>query len=203
MFTFIAFDTETTGTSIYNDSIIEIGAVRFKNGKAVEEFSTFVNSGQIIPEAATRVHGITNDMLDGAPDTESAIELFTDFCQGDCLVAHNAAFDVKFLSSAYNQYQVATPNGRIFDTYIMAKKIRSELLNHRLENLVKHYGIPASTFHRACADSQMCGQVFLMLLIDLSKQRNERLKMQYILQLHDLNLEFPQIAPQAKQLGLL
>ncbi|MCB0337064.1 MAG: hypothetical protein KDD62_12190, partial [Bdellovibrionales bacterium] len=104
--------------------------------------------------------------------------------------------------NAYTKHDVCSPPGRVLDTYIMAKKMLGELMNHRLETLVKAFGIEASNFHRACSDSHYCGQVFLRLLFELSKRKGI-LKMQHLLDLHDQELFFPTISPKAKQLGLL
>lgn len=201
MFDFVAFDTETTGTSFYVDEIVEIAGVRFKNGKAVDTFKTYVKPEKDIPQAATRIHKITNEMVANAPKVDLALIQFSEFCLNAHLVAHNAPFDIRFVGEAAVKHNIPLPTGRIFDTYQMSKILLSDLLNHRLENVIKHFKISSKTFHRALDDSKYCGEAFMHLLLLLQNTKGN-CQIKDILELHKKELFFPVIKPQPKQLAL-
>jgi DNA polymerase-3 subunit epsilon len=95
----IAVDVETTGFSpVRGDRVIEIGAVAFDKGGITEEFESLINAGERICFHAQQVHGITDDMLLEAPSPAEVFTRFQSFLENSVLVAHNAAFDVGFLS---------------------------------------------------------------------------------------------------------
>ena len=90
---YVVFDLETTGLDSQSDRIIEIAAVKVKDGEVVGRFSTFVDPERNISDKIVRLTGITNSMVAGAPDQKTAVSSFLDFARGSILVAHNAAFD--------------------------------------------------------------------------------------------------------------
>ena len=161
---FIAFDLETTGTVAGVDQIVEIGAVRFVNGKIDSVFSTLVNPRRSIPPGASAVNGITDDMLTGKPFVEDLLEPLTNFCADHPLVAHNASFDSQFLVSDYKKFEVPAPKGIVLDTLPIARKVFPGLANYKLGTLVQHLKIPSSEFHRAEADASYCGFLFLEMI---------------------------------------
>ena len=95
----IVLDTETTGLSVQDDTIVQLGAVRILNGRLVggETFDTFVHPGRPIPPASTRIHRVTDADVSGAPDVATAGRAFHHFARDAVLVAHNAPFDMAFL----------------------------------------------------------------------------------------------------------
>jgi len=202
MFTFISFDVETTGTKPDRDKIIEIGAIKFVNGTAQESFSSFVEISQPIPPEATRIHGITDEMLRGQPKIEDVLEEFTSFCGNSVLVAHNAIFDVKFISNSALDVGVPLPGKLILDTYPLSRRALPDLFNHRLENIVKHFKFEASLHHRALEDSRYCG-LALVEIIKLLKKKEKNLDSKKLVQWSGGEIRFPEIAPRARQLGFL
>jgi DNA polymerase-3 subunit epsilon len=202
MFTYVAFDVETTGTSSKDDAIVEIGAVRFVKGKPEDSYSVLVDPRRPIPPDATRVHGITNAMVKGQPLIEEALFGFTEFCKDAILIAHNAPFDVRFIEAAGVRTQTPLPQGLVLDTLPLAKNALPDLFNFKLETLVKHFGIPQSGFHRACEDSSYCGLVFLGLLREMKRNSGE-LKFQNLVNLSGGETRFPFIEPAAQQITLL
>ena len=113
---FIAFDLETTGFLPGMDQITEIGAVRFENGQVDAVFSTLVNPRKPIPEIVTKITGITDEMVKDAPLIDSLLESFAEFCGNDIIVAHNAPFDVQFLTADIKKYESSAPKGVILES---------------------------------------------------------------------------------------
>lgn len=161
---FIAFDLETTGTLAGIDRIVEIGAVRFVNGKPADIYSTLVDPLMPIPEGASRVNGITDDMVEGKPKIEACLESFTKFCGPDPLVAHNASFDFQFFLNAYRKHEFLAPSGYVFDTLSLSKRIIPGLNNYRLGTIAQHLKFKFGTLHRAHEDAELCGRVFVELM---------------------------------------
>ena len=156
---FIIFDIETTGLSYKTCGITQIGALKYKNGNIVDEFSTFVDPGMPIPEDITRLTGISDDMVAGAPCEKEAVERFLAFCGGAMLVAHNAGFDTSFIS------RVAADNGMPFenpylDTLALSRYINSDISRHTLDSLAKYYKLGDFDHHRADADTGMLARIF-------------------------------------------
>lgn len=202
MFEFVSFDVETTGTRPGRDKIIEIGAERFVKGKPVEAFSTFVRIDMSIPVAATRVHGITDDMLIGQPRIEDALEAFTEFCGELPLVAHNASFDVRFIGTEAQEAGVPLPQKVVLDSYQLAKRALPDLFNHRLENVLKHFHIPIESHHRAHDDARACGEAFTKI-VSILKQSEKNFSAKLLVGWSGGELRFPTVEARARQLDFL
>ena len=158
---YVVFDLETTGISPKTDEVVEISAVKVEHGKVTDEFSTLVNPKQRIPYGASRVNGITDDMVAEAPFFEQVLEEFLEFIEGFVLVGHNIArFDMNFLYRDVEKYfERSLPNDYI-DTLQMARRELPNLEHHRLTDLAEYYGISAEGAHRALNDCWMNQQVF-------------------------------------------
>lgn len=201
---FIAFDLETTGTLPGVDKIAEIGAVRYVDGEIEAVFSTLVDPQIPMPPGASRVNGITDDMLVGQPKIETLLQALTDFCADDVLIAHNAAFDTQFLTADYTRFEIPAPRGVILDSYPMAKKVYPGLVNYKLATLVQHLGIPAAGFHRAEADAGYCGQLLMKMIERISGSATNWPPLPNLVALTGkAEVRFPIIEPQPKQLNLL
>jgi len=201
---FIAFDLETTGTLPGVDQIVEIGAVTF-NEEGVPEtiFATLINPGIPMPEAASRVNGITDDMLVGKPSITDVLDAFAEYCGDTPLVAHNAAFDAQFLIADIKKYETSAPGGVILDTLPIAKKVYPGLANYKLGTLVQHLGIQSTNFHRAEEDAAYCGQVFYKMLERLSPNGVRPTLATLVSLTGKPEMRFPQIEKRPRQLGLL
>lgn len=201
---FIAFDLETTGFLPGVDRIVEIGAVRFVNGEVDAIFSTLIDPQVAMPEAASKVNGITDEMLKGKPKIEDLLQPFAEFCADDFLVAHNAAFDTQFLTKDIEKFESRAPNGIILDSLPIARKVFPGLANYKLGTLVQHLSISGSGFHRAEEDASFCGRVFLKMI---EKMTGSPMSLPPIANLVSMTgkpeSRFPQIIPQPKQLSLL
>ncbi|SLN37613.1 DNA polymerase III PolC-type [Roseivivax jejudonensis] len=165
--TYCVFDTETTGLLPHRDEIVQIGAVRVLNGRIVpgERFETLVDPGRPIPEGATRVHGISDRMVAGAPRILQAARRFHDFATGAVIVAHNAPFDMAFLR------RHAAEGGLVWDHPILDTVLLSAVLfgtteRHTLDALAERLGVavPAAGRHTAMGDAEVTAQVLLRMI---------------------------------------
>lgn len=157
---YVVFDFETTGISDTNDDIIEISAVKVKKNKVVDTFSTLVNPQRRIPASATRVNGITDQMVANAPTLEEALPEFLKFVDGFVLVGHNIhTFDMKFLNIATDDLYGTMVSNDYIDTLYMARRCLPELSHHRLTDLAEYFHFSTEGAHRAlndCIMNQKC-----------------------------------------------
>lgn len=152
----VVFDLETTGLSPLEDQIIEISAVKVEKGKVCGTFSTLVDPGRKIPAAATRVNGITDQMVAGAPTVEQAMEQFLAFIGTSVLVGHNIhSFDMRFLHQAVSVGMGKELSNDYIDTLPMARCCLPQLRRHRLTDLAAHFHISTEGAHRALNDCMM------------------------------------------------
>ena len=147
---FVVFDIETTGFSSVTDKIIEIGAVRVENGIIISRFQTYVKPFKRIPSNITALTGITEDDVKNAPRIEDAIEKFLNFIGNDILVAHNAAFDMRFVCTVCVLLGLNIQN-QVIDSVKLAKKYIKGTKNYKLETLKEHLRIRLDS-HNASDD---------------------------------------------------
>lgn len=152
---YVVFDLETTGLSPAADKIIELSALKVKDGKVTETFSSLVNPGRPIPYGATVVNGITDEMVKDAPSILKVLDDFLVFAQDTILVGHNIhSFDMKFLSIAA-QNQGKTITNDYIDTLYLARKCLPQLAHHRLVDLAEYFRFSTKGAHRALNDCMM------------------------------------------------
>ncbi len=156
---FIIFDIETTGLSFKNCGITQIGALKYKNGDIIGEFSTFVNPDMPIPANITELTGITDDMVKDAPSEKEAVEKFLEFCGDRMLVAHNANFDISFISRVAGDNNIPFKNAYL-DTVALSRYINSDIKYHKLNILAKYYNLGEFDHHKADADTEMLAKIF-------------------------------------------
>ncbi len=166
---FVVFDIETTGLSVSNCAITEIGAVKFKNGEVIEQFSTFVDPGVHIPENITELTGITDEMVSGAPKPVDAVRAFLDFTGQRMLIAHNANFDTSFIRKVCEDNKIPFTNSYL-DTVPLSKYLNPSLKRHKLDILAEHYGLGDFDHHRAFEDATMLAMIFGRMCEQLKKE---------------------------------
>jgi len=166
---FIAFDLETTGLDKKSDRIIEIGAVRIRDGQVIDTFSTFADPGHRLSATTVNLTGITDSMLRGAPKPEQAVRAFLDWAGDTPLVAHNAEFDVGFVREMCRRktWEFAP---LWMDTLVLAQYLCPELSNHRLDTVANHLELPPFQHHRAFNDAAVCGQIFRALVAKMQAE---------------------------------
>lgn len=167
---YVVFDLETTGVSITSDAVVEISAVKARDGSVVEEFSTLVNPGRPMPMSASLVNGITDKMLEGAPAFEEALAEFLEFAGDNVLVGHNIhTFDMKFIYRDAHAFYGRIPDNDYVDTLVLARQYLSGLSHYRLADLAEHYGLSSEGAHRALNDCYMNQRVFEALGKEIQK----------------------------------
>jgi DNA polymerase-3 subunit alpha (Gram-positive type) len=164
--TYVVFDIETTGLSITNSKIIEMAAVKMKNGKMIDRFETFVNPHEPIPYNIQQLTNITDDMVRDAPDLEPKLREFLAFIGDAVLVAHNAGFDIGFIQAACKTYGFERITNPVLDTLELARFLHPNMKNHRLNTLAELYKVPLENHHRAIDDTIALGGVLIGLLKD-------------------------------------
>jgi len=162
----VVFDFETTGLDATINEIVEIGAVKIKDGKIIETFETLIKPKNSITEETTKIHGITNEMVENAPSIEQALPDFYKFTRGAVLSAYNIAFDYNFLHIAAKRQQYNF-NNRQVDTMHLATKHLKGLKNYKLKTVAEHLGISLEHAHRAIHDTTATAEIFIKLCIDL------------------------------------
>lgn len=157
---YVMIDTETTGYSPEYDSLLEIGALRVKDGEVVEEFNSFVGFEGIVPEYITELTGITTEMLAGAPPVNEAVKRFLDFLGDNTIVGFNVGFDINFLRKALLDYYNCELNNTYIDCLRFARRLFPEEPHHRLKDMARILNIKVDREHRASSDCYTTKAVF-------------------------------------------
>ena len=167
---FVVFDVETTGLEPHRNRVIEIGAVRVEKGVEVARFQTFVGLDGAIPAKIVHLTGITDDMLQGAPKAEEAMERFLAFAEGAALVAHNAPFDTGFIQAELGRLgQTWSPT--VVDTLALSRALQPNSRSHKLQDVAKHLNVKLENHHRAMHDA-LCTAGVLVKMLDMLQERN-------------------------------
>ena len=163
---YTVFDTETTGLSPSDgDEIISIGAVRIVNGRLLhqEAFEQFVDPRRPVSLASVRITGINPALLAGKPTIEQVLPQFHRFCEDTVLVAHNGAFDMRFLQLKEKAAGVRFTHP-VLDTLLLAAVLQPNLPSTGLEGIAERFGVPVLGRHTAIGDAIMTGEIFLRML---------------------------------------
>lgn len=162
----IFYDTETTGIRAEKDRIIEIAAFDPLNNTS---FERLINPGCSIPQEATAIHHISDEMVSSAPTFGKVSEEFCQFCEGDVvLIAHNNdAFDFHFLKAEFDRINTPLPAWKFLDSLKWARRYRKDLPRHSLQFLREIYHVEANNAHRALDDVIVLYKVFKAMTDDL------------------------------------
>ncbi|MBN8477017.1 exonuclease domain-containing protein [Sulfuritalea sp.] len=164
--TYSVFDTETTGLEPSSgDEIIQMGAVRVVNNRLLrqEVFDQLVDPGIPLKPAGIPIHGITEAMVHGQPKLDVVLPAFHEFCAETVLVAHNAAFDMRFFQLKEDSLGVRFTQP-VLDTLLLSAVIHPNQESHRLETIAERLGINVIGRHTALGDAFVTGEVFLKMV---------------------------------------
>lgn len=167
---YVAFDLETTGLRPMCDKILEIGAVKVEDGEVTETFETLLDNGVLIPPQITKLTGITEEMVKGAPTMQEAVGKFLAFA-GDCvLLGHNIQFDYSFMKQ--NAAALGLPyERRGLDTLGIARLCLPGLPSRALDKMAAYYKIPQEQHHRALDDALTTARLYERLQEEFAMSR--------------------------------
>ena len=176
--TYTVFDTETTGLEpSAGDEIISLGAVRIVNGRLLkhEVFEQLVNPQRPLNRESSRIHGIDARLLVSQPTLGAVLPEFHRFCEDTVLVAHNAAFDMRFLElkEAATGIRFEQP---VLDTLLLSAVVHPSLQDHSLEAIAERLGVRVIGRHTALGDALLTGEILLKLFPLLAESGIETLK---------------------------
>lgn len=156
---YTVIDLETTGFSYKYDKIIEIAAVKVRDGNIVDTFVSLINPERPIPSNVQNITGISSDDVVGKPIINQIIDDYINFIGDDIVLGHNVSFDIGFINA--NTARVF--DNKYIDTLRFSRKLNSELKSHTLELLTNHYNIVAE-HHRALADCESTNTLYAKML---------------------------------------
>ncbi len=169
--TFVIFDTETTGFSPINDRVIEIGAVKVRDGKKLDEKTWLLNPQRSIPWYVEKVHNISADMLKDKPTFVEAYPEFLEFIDGSVLIAHNAPFDIRMMSAEAKRAGMPAPKNAVLDSLSIFRNWYPEMKSHQLGDIIDFLNISSEGMHahRATDDSLF---VYLAIQKEMERRSN-------------------------------
>ena len=160
----VVVDVETTGRDPKMADLLEIGAVRIKNGKVADRWSSLVNPGR--PVVGAQMHGLTDQDLKGAPTPKEAATAFLAFAGDSVLVGHNVGFDLGFLEEALGDGFRFGYDGYL-DTVTLTREAYPDLESYKLGDLSRFFGIELQNAHRALPDAEATAALVLRLAADV------------------------------------
>lgn len=164
---FVAVDVETA-SSRSQGYICSIGVCVIRDGRVVEEFYTLCHPGIAMDPFCQNIHGITDEMVEGAPTTYEMLEKVAPYLEGQTVVAHNAPFDVKQIREAAERVGFSLPAFDHCCTVQLSRKVFPNRPSYRLGALVDLIGFPF-TAHNALADARACAALFLACRAELER----------------------------------
>lgn len=169
-YTFVAFDTETSGAYPVGYDVVEFGAVKWYQGQEVDRLQFLLKPREVMSDFIIGIHGITNEMVKDAPLMSERIQQIHDFFKGAIVMAHHAPFDMGFLAADFEKAQLPLPTEPALCTSLLSRKWIHGVDNHKLQTLVKHLKIDGGQAHRAYDDANACLQVGLACFQKMDEQ---------------------------------
>lgn len=166
-------DIETTGLSPGQCEIIEISALKVRDDKIVDSFSSLVKPSKNINSFITNLTGITNDMVQNAPGIVSVLPAFIDFVSDDCLLGHNVNFDINFIYDNWKRHFEKEFSNDFIDTMRLSRK-HCDIKKHNLKSLAEHYNISSVGHHRALKDCEITYNVYKCIKEEAKAQAYSR-----------------------------
>lgn len=169
---YVVFDTETTGLYAGMDQMIEIGAVKIKDGEILETFDEFIDPLRPLPKKITELTCITDEMLKGHDSEEVVTKRFLEWVKDAPMVAHNAKFDIGFMEAACSKYNLGEFSNMVLDTMSIARMLHPDWPNHKLTTLAKRLNVEwdEDAHHRADYDAAGTAKAFCKMCEELASQ---------------------------------
>jgi DNA polymerase-3 subunit epsilon len=173
--TFVVFDTETTGLRPEaGDRVVSLAGVRVRGGtvRHHETFDTLVDPGRGVPQESVRIHGITSEMLVGAPPLETALPAFLEFAGPAVLVGHEVAFDLRFLEPEARRLGLPSlaESRPILDTRLLSRSLHGPGESHTLDAVALRLGVAVAGRHSALGDALITAEILVRLLALVQKR---------------------------------
>lgn len=169
---YVAFDLETTGLSVADSRILEIGALKVRNGRVVERFMEFIVQEEPIPAQIIRITGITDTMVAKGRGEPEVMQTFTEFCEDDVLIGHNIMFDFRFTRKFAMLHGYSFDHQGV-DTLAIARTVLADLPSRSLESLCSNYNIINNAAHRAYHDALATAKLYQILAHDYEMANEE------------------------------
>lgn len=166
--TFVITDTETTGLKAESNRVIEVGAVKVRDGSVIDRFHQLVNPERSIPGRITELTGITTGMVFDAPTMEEVLPEYLDFLGNGILTAHNLSFDKGFLDAELDRVGRESLSNKTLCTVRLARRLLPGLDSKGLSRLVQFYDITVDGRHRALGDAEATGTILRRFLRQLN-----------------------------------
>ena len=172
--TYVIFDVETTGLSAIYDKVIELSAVKMKDGEVLERFDEFIDPGFPLSEQTTQLTSNTDEMVHGSKSEEEVFKMFKDFCDGCIIAGHNVSFDMGFMNTGYRRHKMTEITEPVIDTLPLARFLYPNLRGYRLNTLSKRFKVALEHHHRANYDAEATGHLLYKFLKDAEKRYDIR-----------------------------
>ena len=160
---YVIVDTETTGIGD-NSRILQISALHIVDGNITDRFNSYVRSVSHVPRNITELTGITDEIIESAPMPEEVLKVFGEFVGKNCVVAHNATFDINKLYDAYQDYLNYTFNNDYYDTLYLARHTLSNLENYKLQTICSFLNVDCGESHHADSDCEALYNCMLKMI---------------------------------------
>jgi len=157
VFTFI--DVETTGLSPRTARVCEVAAVSFRGAERIGTLAELINPGLPIPAEVSKIHGITDEMVKDSPSFGGVAPGLLAMLEGAVIVAHNAEFDIGFLSAEFERVGLKFPSLPVVDTLSLARK-HWKFKSNRLGSIAAELNFSNEGWHRALSDVEMTRKIF-------------------------------------------
>lgn len=162
--TFVSFDTETSGKYPLAAEVCELAAVKWKAGEIIDTFQTLIKPSTRMGAEVIAIHGITNEMVEAAPQMHEKVDEFHRFIQGTIPIAHHAPFDLGFMAIEFEKAGLPLPSDPALCSSLLSRHLFPESRDHRLQTLVEFFKLPKGTAHRALDDARAALEVGLRCL---------------------------------------
>lgn len=157
---YVVVDIETTGLNATENSIIEIAAIRYEDGKQVDKFVQLINPHEHISSFITNLTGISDEMVEQCPDINEVILQFKEYIQDDILVGYNVNFDINFLYDNLKVTHNLILDNDFVDVLRFTRRLLSFLPSHKQTEIASYYSIDIQGAHRAEKDCLICHEIF-------------------------------------------